>query len=271
MKTIKIIMVVTAIFLYKASYCDVIPENSHYVAKCIRITNVDDYKDISLIGYIVSFGSHNHDCYVISSPECLDKGYKLNYFYIYALSNNYLAGKNIKELDLQTDKNAIKANIFIDPYYGYISNTNPLSGIEQYYKIMGFTDTTVVLHKWKEIKKFNDGTPDSVLMFEYQGDLLSLSQEMPSKIKKYDVISIGVTISPDPSDNNINIRMDNNFFGSVKMDILSVNGKILASYSIQKADAKIRFSVPANRLQKGVYLIRFRCGEIIETKKVMIN
>ena len=37
---------------YTKLYDDIIPENSHFVEKCVKITNLNDYPDVSLIGYI---------------------------------------------------------------------------------------------------------------------------------------------------------------------------------------------------------------------------
>lgn len=261
----KILLFTASLFFYGTSFGDVIPSNAHYVEKCVKITNADDYQDISLIGVIFSVGGDN-DCYLISSSMCLYKGYKFNAFYVYAVSNNYLAGKDIQELDWNNDKNAYRSCIDINPYYGYIADSNPLSAVEEYYEIMGFTDTTVVLHKWKEINKYNNGTPDSVTAFEYEGDLSSLFQHLPT----YNEPS-GFTVYPNPSAGTINIRIDNSFYGSVKLDIIALNGRTVKSYLIKKEYNRIHFGVAATGLSKGTYLLKFQCGEMVEAKKVLID
>lgn len=149
------------------SYCDVIPENSHRVEKCVKIINIADFPDISLLGYIMHPSGDHNGTYIIDPNTCLEKGYKFSTLYILAVKNSYLSKKDLNSIDWLANKNALKSNIPIECYGGYVEDNNPISSIEEFYKIAGFTDTEVILYKCKELIKYNDGRPYSLKTYSY--------------------------------------------------------------------------------------------------------
>jgi hypothetical protein len=163
MKPIKILFLIAGLFMTMASYGDLIIPNTHFVDKCIKITNLSDYPEISLIGIIYYLqGNSIEDAYLVSSDLCLYQGYRMNKFEIRATRNDYLAGRNLKETDWTSNENTLLSSIPILTSGGYFPDSNPLESIEAFYKIAGFTDTSVVLYKWKEIMCYNNGLDDSV-------------------------------------------------------------------------------------------------------------
>jgi hypothetical protein len=156
---------------------DIIPDNSHPVEKCVKITNIADYPDISLLGYVTG-PMIEPETYGITAKDCLHKGYKFNTLNILAVKRSYLLNKDIAKVDWSKDRNVVKSNIQIECYGGYMNDSIHISGIEQFYKIVGFTDSSVVLFKWKETNKFNNGKPSSTKKFTYKGDIKKLSQKM---------------------------------------------------------------------------------------------
>ena len=79
---------------------------------------------------------------------------------IYGVGSDYLNEVGIDNIDLKNGNNILKTNIDIEPYAGYYHDSIPIDKIEEFYKVLGFTKTTVVLFKYKEIFGFNDGSAD---------------------------------------------------------------------------------------------------------------
>jgi hypothetical protein len=269
MKTNKLILVILGLLIFRISNGDVIPPNAHYVVKCVKITNLNDYPEISLIGDVRDAGGFDFS-YIISSTACLVKGYKFNQFTVYAVSNNYLAGKDIDDVDWTNDKNAFKSNISIEPYAGYYANSNPTDSIDQFYKIMGFTVSSVILHKWKEITRFNNEKPDSVILYSYEGDPLSLSQQLTSYLKKQDLYS-SIRVYPNPAKDYLTIGPINKFNGELKIEMYNANGKAVKNYIYNNSDNVNTIRIPVNRLPKGMYFVKIYFDDIIEIRKVVFN
>lgn len=203
MKTYRLYLFIVLYLLCRISYCDIIPSNSHYVNKCVVITNVNDYPDISLLG-VTNCLAFCPTIYVIEPTTCLEKGYKLNCLTIYGVSKSYLEGKDITTIDWSKDKHAFKTNIQIDPGGGYADNSNVIYSIKQYYRIVGFTDSSVVLYKSKEIDYFCDGSIVVSSLGKYTGDSTKLYQTLPATTK---VASGGfgtdINLFPDPAQKSL--------------------------------------------------------------------
>lgn len=54
----------------------------------------------------------------------------------------------------------------IEPSGEYIDNSNPLVQEDIEYSIVGFSKTTVMLRKSKQVSKYNDGRPDKSEVFK---------------------------------------------------------------------------------------------------------
>jgi hypothetical protein len=259
-------LIVSFAFVY--SFGDVIPENSHYVNKCVTITNLEDFSQITLIGYIT--GPIETPAYKITQAECLTKGYKFNTLYIYAVGNEYLNGKDISKLDFPNDFNAIKANCSINPYGGYIPDTDPTEKIEEYYKILGFTDTSVVLFKWKEIIGYNNGAADMVKTYDYEGDVSIFNQEIPAVNKQIFAVT-GVKLFPNPANKNLNLQFDNAYRGYVNVDLFTIDGKLVLSNTYSKRSEQADYSIDVKDIQPGSYMIRFDFSDTVQTKRIIIE
>lgn len=179
MKTYRFILI-AAFFLFSSiAYGDIVPSNSHLVNKCVRITNMEDYPSVALLGHFVTTSMRSeYSTNLVSANKCLETTNKYTRLYIYAVKKDYIAGKDISSIDWSKDPIALKCNIsFEDIYEGYVSDSDPITAIEQYYKIVGFTNTSVVLYKWKEVRKYK-GKRNTTELFNYEGDLSKLSQNI---------------------------------------------------------------------------------------------
>ena len=267
MKSTPSFLVMLGLFVFKASYGDVIPDNSHFVENCVKITNLSDYGAISLIGHVRSVMSDDYN-YLISSAKCLEKGYKFNSLEIYAVSNEYIEGKEIEDLDLPNDEHAFKSTVQINPSGGYQHDSIPVSAIEKYYKIIGFTNNEVVLHEWKEIISFNNGSTDLIQIFEYEGDASGVFQNLPENGK---IDNTRTDVYPNPDHSCFHLKMSNRYTGNVNIEMIKMSGEIVKKLSIEKNTIMDHYELSVYGLSRGSYIIKLMFGDMTETKKIIIN
>lgn len=268
MKTSVLLFLLTVLFS-KISFGDVIMPNTHYVDKCVKITNVDDYPDISLVGFTFPDFA-DASAYVLSSSACLTKGYKFNSFAVFAINKSYLAGKDISKIDFPRIAKAFPSNLPIEPYGGYLHDSIPISGIEEFYKIAGFTDSKVILYKWKQITKYNNGKADLTQVFEYEGDVSQLYQKIPTSVRSVSSLS-SFELYPNPAHKSIHLKMHNLYRGEVLVEIVAMDGKVAKSLTLNKLayteDTDIRF----DNLRNGVYYVSLKFGNSKESQKIIIQ
>lgn len=269
MKKHILFFVIAFSLISKIGVCDVIPSNSHYVQKCVKITNLEDYPEVSLIGFMLPSPTGS-DNYLITSTKCLTRGYYFDYFNVFAVKKEYLIGKNIQKLDFTKDPNALPSNISIEPSGGYFDNSNPISSIEQYYKIIGFSETSVILLKWKEVNKFNNGKPDSTSTYTYNGELSKLYQTIPTNINS-NLYYSSIEIYPNPAQKNLHLKLTNKYLGNIPVEITTITGKKLKSININKTGTVIDQDIRIENLATGTYIVYVRIGNKTESKKVIIK
>ncbi|HAH24611.1 MAG TPA: hypothetical protein DCL77_12815 [Prolixibacteraceae bacterium] len=269
MKTQITVFVLILLLTGKICYGDVIPDHSHYVAKCVKITNLDDYPDVSLVGFIPPWAMAS-DNYLISSSQCLTKGYKFNDFKIFAVKREYLVGKDLQKLDLPRDRNALPSNIQIEPYYGYMNDSIHISGLEQYYKIAGFSSTQVILYLWKEVTTFNDGKPDLIKTFTYDGDASMLYQKIQTGTSSKE-LKPSFELFPNPANKKFHLRVNNLYVGDVPIEIVGLDGKVVKSITVNKFSYRLDTDIQIENLRKGTYSVSLKFGRSVESTKMVIK
>ncbi|MCE3230071.1 MAG: hypothetical protein K0S32_4622 [Bacteroidetes bacterium] len=152
------------------SSADVIPDNSHYVYKCVKIINAENFPDFLLVGLSVhpTDTAGIGDPFLIEPKTCIEKGYKFNRLYIFAIRKDHLGNRKLDSVRWMKDTTVLRANVHIEPEGGYEDNANHLLKLDEYYMIVGFTDTSVILHKCMEVIGYNDATPTVVKNYLYQ-------------------------------------------------------------------------------------------------------
>ena len=253
----------------KISYCDVIVGNTHYVDKCVKITNIDDYPEVSLLGFIPP-SAIQYDTYVINSKDCLTKGYKYNDFNVYAVKKEYLTGKDIKKINLPKDPNAFPSNFHIELYGGYLNDSIHISGIEQYFKIVGFTANSLVLYKWKEVNKFNNGKPDSTSTYTYDGDKSKLYQNLQVGIHSNHYPST-IELYPNPAQKIVHLKINNTYQGKMSLKMTTLVGKTVKDISLVKAGSILDYDIHTDKLAKETYLVNIKFGDRVESRKIIIK
>jgi hypothetical protein len=251
-------------------YSDIIPDNAHFLSHCMKITNISDYKGISLIGNVKEIGGGEYN-YIINDSTCLSKGYRFNTLFIYAVNADYLSGMNIDEIVWAGSQNTSVANINLDPAGGYVDNLNPLSGHDEYYKIMGFTDVNVILHKWKEVFKFTNGAPDSIVTYSYPENNLVLYQDFSLIHKPVITDILKIFVYPNPSHDNLDIQIRTSQLGKVNLELFDMNGKILNTIQVNIPGEVYTFKYPIDKLPKGIYFLKFKYEDLIDIQKITIE
>jgi hypothetical protein len=264
------LIVFAFLLLSKISYCDVIAIGSHTASMCVKITNINDYPEISLIGTHEDGGCPCKTSYEIVSSECLHAGSQFDSHNIYAVKKTYITGKDIKIIDWPKDKNALKSNIYINPRRVVVVDSIPIYSIEQFFKILGFTETSVILFKWKEVTMDNNGDLLSENEFNYDGDLSKLSQKILVGInsKSYNPT---FELYPNPAQHIVFLEISNFYQGSISVEIVSFGGKVLKSITLNKTGFIYDSSFSIENLTKGIYFVTFRYGAMVETQKLIIN
>jgi len=269
MKTYNQLLVVVFLFICKIAYGDIAPSSNsstqHYVSLCTKITNLNEYPEISFLGYVKSYFGSSFYAYEVSSNQCLTKGYKFNTFSLYAVKKSYLEGKAISTFDLPNDKNAVKASIAIDLSDGYYTpDSDPLISQEYCYKIIGYTDSTVALYKWKEVTKYNNGQSDLIRYYNSNGFPL-LSQSIPNHSNS------SVELFPNPAQKSAHLKISNTYTGNLRIAIYSIDGKKVSSTSIRKDESTLDYEMSVTSLSKGTYLVYVGIDDKVVWKKLVVN
>jgi len=269
MKSYKLLFLMFFLFIGRIVNADVIPLEHHWVNKCIKITNINDYADITLLGYIIRDYATN-STYVITSVDCLVKEYKYNGLNIYAVNKSYLTGKDLNSIDWTKDKHAVKTTIPIDCYEPPLPDSIPVTSIEEYYNIAGFKTDSVVVYKWKSVYKFSNGRADSINNYTYKGDATKLSPSILSNITNthYDA---SITLFPNPVQKSIHLKFEDYNYGIISIKLLTPDGKIVKSFVENKLITKTDFTIPIDNLPKGFYFIKINNGLAESTKRIIIE
>jgi hypothetical protein len=270
MKKYRHIVVFVFLILSKLSYCDVIPANCHSATMCVKITNIDSYPEISLLGFYIDGVCPCKTTYEIVSSECLHAGSQFDSHYIYAVKKSYITGKDIKTINWTKDINAVKSNIYINPRRVLVPDSLSIFSFEQFYEIVGFTDSSVVLFKWKEITKNNDGNLYSYKEYYFEGNLLKLYQQIHIGVNSFQNIST-FTLYPNPAKQIVSLKINNFYQGSVPVEIFSFGGKVLKSTTLNKTGFIYDSTISIENLPKGIYFVTLRFGAMVETQKLIIN
>ncbi|HLN72960.1 MAG: T9SS type A sorting domain-containing protein [Methylococcaceae bacterium] len=268
MKTKIAFITVILLMAIKYSYGDVILENTHHVSKCVKITNIDDYPDVCFLVYVNEVMSY--PTYIVSSSDCLTKGYKYNVLNLLAVNKSYMSGKDMSKINWLKDAHALPSNIRIDPEGGYVDDSIPISGIDEYYKVVGFSNTNVILYKWKQVTKYNNGKPDLIENFEYVEPVTPIYQKIMVGINSSDKPS-NIEVFPNPANKNIHLRIIDSYSGAVSVELVATTGKVVQSFNLSKQSSILNKEIPLTNVAKGAYLVKVQMGKDVEYKKVLIK
>ena len=166
---------------------DILPENSHPLKRCVKFVNLNEFSDVVLIGYYIGPMVDTYEAYQIQNGACLEKGYKFNSLSVYWTTKEKFDTLDIKNLKLNSKKvatggkdnngNPVYIDVFtpdyltllledIEPYGGYIDESNPLIKETIEYSIAGFSNEKLIVYKSKQIFEYNNGQLNKVETFD---------------------------------------------------------------------------------------------------------
>ena len=166
----------------------------------------------------------------------------------------------------------------MDPSDGYYADSsNPLISEEDSYKIIGFTDTSVVLCIWKVVSKFNHGLADLVVNIPDFNSIL-LSQSIPTSNATSITTSIptnhsesSVELFPNPTQKSTHLKVTNTYTGKLQIAIFSIDGKKVNSTFIRKDEPTLDYEMSVASLSKGTYLVYVGIDDKVVWKKLVVN
>jgi hypothetical protein len=267
--TMKKIIFVLGLGVFFAGHiiADIIPIKYKSVPCCTIIQNADSFQGVSLVMVVESVMGLLHKNVVIKSSDCLNKGYSLNHCSIYALNSAYIESVGIDNINYSKDKNALVSNIQVPALkFQYVDETLPVSNIEMYYRVVGFTDISTIIYLSKTVMKFNNGQPDSV----------TLSSSVPSENLKssIDIITgkqeitkpILSLLYPSPGQMELFFYYVDNRIGAMNVDLYDISGHKLSEYNLFKDRNEFKKTLDINMLKSGIYCFRYSIGNFSETR-----
>jgi hypothetical protein len=144
---------------------DVLPDGHHSVFRDVVITNLSEYPELVLIGYITGPVIETYEAYQIEENVPLYVGYKFNQLRLFAMHRSVLDGAGgLDRIDMQKIAQVFPS-IDMMSFYDTVPDSNPLNAERYYYRITAFTDTGVTLALYQRVLSYNNGQPDNVIAY----------------------------------------------------------------------------------------------------------
>lgn len=161
---------------------DIVPANSHLVKNSVQFTNLNDFPEIAILGYIVGPTYDSPNFFLIKNNEILQKGYKFNDLGLFWASCKYVEHIGIENIVINTDivpeyyedkyfqqvtndPNIHFITSAIDPGDFWVDDNNNLKTQISEYEIAGFIGDEIVIYLARQIRKFSIGD-DSIHVFD---------------------------------------------------------------------------------------------------------
>ncbi len=132
-------------FLCMPAFADILPPNSHYVERCVRIANLDSYPSIVIITQDLNMGGDKQILSIAAAGECLPSpGYKFDPYKVYWAEKSYVDSIQLQNLTIKNgsyeesslnDSSIHFITSTIRTGGGYVDNSNPATSEEIFYLI----------------------------------------------------------------------------------------------------------------------------------------
>lgn len=154
----RLLLVIPFLFLFKLSYADVVPANTHRVRICVKITNTRDFYDFAILSCYRERPDKKIQCTSVKPEECVGRGG------ILAVRQDYLQSKD--SIDWLNDKNVVFATIQPE-HVKDITDNLAISSIDAFYKILEINNKEIVLYKYRELIRYSDGSPSRLKKYPH--------------------------------------------------------------------------------------------------------
>ncbi len=173
----KIILLFILSIIPLIAFSDVAPSDMHPVDNTILFTNLDDFPEIMLLGFILGPTYDSPHFFRIENNTSLQKGYKFNDFGIYWASKKYVERIGIENIviTLNQDDEQYWGDYFThvtnDPNIHYVTNEidpgdfwlpdyEHLKAQTNEYKIAGFIGDEIVIYRAKQTNYYSGNDPE---------------------------------------------------------------------------------------------------------------
>jgi hypothetical protein len=163
MKKLFLIMAIFGILAVSLVSADVIPENSHSLSRCVKFFNINEFSEVVLIGYYTGPMVDTYEAYKIENDACLQKGYKFNSLNVYWTTKEKFDTLDLENLNV-ADLTFLLEDV--EPYGGYVDESNPLIKETIEYSIAEFKDGDLIIYKSKQTSEYNNGQSNKVETFD---------------------------------------------------------------------------------------------------------
>ena len=161
---------------------DIVPMDQHLVDNSVQFTNLNDFPEIIILGYIVGPSYDSPNFFVIHNNQVLQKGYKFNDLGLYWASGKYVEHVGIENIVINADigpefygdeyfeKVTNDPNIYfitsaIDPGDFWVDDHDELKAQISEFEIAGFIGDEIVIYLAKQIRSFRD-KDNSIQVFD---------------------------------------------------------------------------------------------------------
>lgn len=142
------------------------PPNTHYLIRCPKIVNLDDFPEILLIGVQMSEASSwQRNSEIINNGECLRRVSQYDNYNIYLIGKEKFNSTKLENLDIKNDLTLLISIPKLTAINEHVDNKNPIKQETIEYSLEQFSDGKIILYKSKKITEYNNGTPDKVEIF----------------------------------------------------------------------------------------------------------
>ncbi len=168
---------------------DTISKDEHLVKRCVKITNLDEFPDLALVGFYTGVGleaGKNYIAYKVKNNTCLTAGYKYNKLDLFWTTQKKFSAMDLDNLELKirkaassgTDENGktMYYNIYtpknlkllaekVDFQYTTANNTDHLVEETIEYSLVKGSGDKLNWYKSKRISEYNDGSQPKIETF----------------------------------------------------------------------------------------------------------
>ena len=256
-------------FIAIAANADVIPIGEKYITHCVKITNADSFPNVSLVLRTIGPGMMGGNAVLINDTSCLYLGYTFNSSKVYAINKNYFTQKGLANIDYENDRNCIQSNVPVNIGYILLPDSSPKKEIDEFYKVLGFTDTSAIIYLSKRTIKYTNGLADSVFTFK-PPVVKNIKNTVPVSVKLVNSYKSAL-IFPNPSQNELNICITDGRIGNVEFELFDMSGHKLKSVQFTKNQDYYKKTIEIGDLPTGVYNVRYSLGNYFTENRLILK
>jgi hypothetical protein len=162
--------IIIAVFVICAAavttWGDVLPDGHHNVFRDAAITNLNEYPELALIGYITGPTLDTaYEAYRIEENVPLYAGYKFNQLRLFAMPTSvFEEAGGLDNIDMQKVAQTFPS-IEMVSFYDTVSDSNPLKAERYYYRITAAAESGITLTLYQRVLSYNNGQADTTITY----------------------------------------------------------------------------------------------------------